>query len=121
MDGQLSLWNWQPFQEAQQHNFVFLAPSMLRAVVVARDTKTALENEWFWCVEEYGHGIRVVQRAGRDLQEIQARWCEGISLPDRWYSPHLLEAQPKSIVSFQESLLILAMNRDKRLQLLQFQ
>ncbi len=117
-DGERHIWGWSPFTTPQSYHAVPLSVQIQRATVVAPEEHS--EDLWFWCIEEYQDGIRVVQRACQDLREMHSIWCGGISVPDWWYMAGTVERRPYGIVSYQQSLLVLGLNEDNRLQLLYF-
>lgn len=120
-DGSQELWSWLPFDLTSSYESVTLSSQVFRATVIAPESGMTTANPWFWCIEEYQEGIRVVQRVGRDLREMQAIWSEGVSLPDWRHPPGTSEQRPHGIATYQDSLLVLGLNKDNRLQLLQFQ
>ncbi len=119
-DGQRQLWGWSPRTEARHTIFTTLSSEVQRATVIAPEKTHEEEVSWFWCVEEYPNGIRVTQRESQRLQEVQQLWCEGIGLPEWWHVPRVLEKKPRGVVAYQDTLLVLAINQEKQLQLLQF-
>jgi hypothetical protein len=124
-NGERFLWTWSPSKRSERTVHAALSSQVQRATLVATEKVPEGCPPFFWCLEEYEQGIRVVQREGEHLQELQAVWCEGMRIPDPLYrtppSPYLVDKNVQGVAVYQDTLLVLAVNQEKQLQLLQFQ
>lgn len=118
LDRQRRLWFWSPLYKGTLETYATFPQDVQRVTVVAMDTKDQKHGQYFWCVEEYAEGMRIALWSSSNVQIRQQIWIDGMALLVR-HSESSLDVQPGGLVAYQDTLLIVGVNREKHLQVLQ--
>jgi hypothetical protein len=116
-EGHRRLWQWSPRAGTALRVEASLSTEVKRATLLAMEGDIAQ----LWCVEEYMHGIRIVRREREGLKEVEAMWCEGITLLEELPGPYLRDQVPKGMAVYQNTLFLLGIDPEKRLKLFQIE
>lgn len=120
IDGTWRLWFWSPRNEPKTVvPQTFLAQDTLRIKLVPIDAYDQHARPYFWCVEESAADLRVSLWDAHRFQVIHHSRVKGIKLPLKRMESRIHE--PHTIAAYHDKLLILGIDRERHLQLLQFQ
>jgi hypothetical protein len=118
VQGTWQLWKWMPLQKTAHTLVETSSPDILRITLLLPTEQKRGSDPWFWCVEEYPSGIRVLQRACSTLREVQSTWCEGSHFLNMGNAAIIYDWSAQGVTAYEQSLFLLVRDRDEQLQLL---
>lgn len=118
-EGQRRLWSWSPSSGTALRVVASLSSEAFRTTVVSQERQESSPSVYFWSIEEFQEGLLVSRWASHSLQKLETIWCDGITLMDDLIAPYLRDRQPKGIVAYRDTLLIVGIDKEKYLTLFQ--
>jgi|SRR5579883_810779 hypothetical protein len=119
-EGQWRLWNWFPQHETGFHALKFLEGDIQRAYVVARRGKTGYEPT-FWLIEQCQDFVRLSEHNTTTLAEVSPPLLlkETNLFSQEEYGGVLTWSLPVGLLPYEDTLLMLAVNAQRQVELYQ--
>lgn len=119
-EGQWRLWNWFPQHETSFHALKFLEGDIQRAYVVAKQGKTGREAS-FWLIEQCQDFVRLSERNTATFAEVSPPIMlkETNLFSQEEYGGVLTWSLPVGLLPYEDTLLMLAVNAQRRVELYQ--
>ncbi len=118
-NGERRLWSWAVLGGTKRLIRTKLSSETLRVTLLSSDATNQEILPSFWCVEEYASGIRVSLWTSDTFEMMQEMWIDEVTLPSRRPFLHR-DMRSGSIITFQKSLVVLVLTKNKQLEILQF-
>lgn len=120
-EGHGRLWQWFPLAGIEKKVGFDLSSNTIRATIMTVNSEEKGVVSQFWCVEEHTGGIRVSRWRSYPLTKLEEASYEGITLLDDLVASYIRDRKPQGIMTYQNRLFLLGIDKDQKLKLLQVQ